>query len=99
MDLGRPKIYSIAVTILLFAILIALIFLEPGSSVFFVSALVIVTLFGLAHAFLEKKYLPNTRRHIATLLTLGTSLIAIAVYLLFNPYVVNTAAALTLYLL
>lgn len=34
---------------------------------------------------LEKKYLPNTKRHIATLLSIGCAIIVLSSYMLFYP--------------
>ena len=89
MDLDRtaPKLLMFGINLILAAALAVLIIYGASQPFFLAAALGIVALFGLSQALLEKKYLPATRRHLATLLSFGVTIVAIAAYMLLVPQV------------
>ncbi|WP_172251687.1 hypothetical protein [Saccharibacillus deserti] len=89
MDLDRtaPKLLMFGINLILAAALAVLIIYGTSQPFFLAAALGIVALFGLSQALLEKKYLPATRRHLATLLSYGVTIVAIAAYMLLVPQV------------
>ncbi|WP_172200025.1 hypothetical protein [Saccharibacillus qingshengii] len=89
MDLDRitPKLFMFGINLILAAALTVLIIYGASQPFFLAAALGIVALFGLSQALLEKKYLPATRRHLATLLSFGVMIVAIAAYMLLVPQV------------
>lgn len=86
-DLKQTRIYSIMLNSLLVGSL-AFVALSVDTNLLFLRlALVILVLFAVTQAFLEKKYLPNTRRHIATLLNAGSIILILGVVILNSPFV------------
>ncbi len=87
MDLERmaPKLYAFGINLVLAAALAFLLIYAEDRPYFLVAALGIVALFGLSQAWLERKYLPNTRRHLATLLSLAVTVVVMAGYFVIYP--------------
>lgn len=84
-DLDKPRIYSFVINGVIVLSFVALIIFVRNTSVFVALALGLFVLLGLSQSFLEKKYLPNTKRHIATLLSIGCAIIVLGSYMLFYP--------------
>jgi len=84
-DLDKPRIYSLIINAVTIASIIALIIFVGDTPLFVGLALGLFALFGLSQSWLEKKYLPNTKRHIATLLSIGCAIIVLGSYMLFYP--------------
>ncbi|GGN98503.1 hypothetical protein [Saccharibacillus kuerlensis] len=85
LDNVKPRMYSLGISLALLVGLGFLVFYAGNEPYFLGLALGIFALFGLSHALLEKKYLPHTRRHVATLLSVSVGVVAIPVfYLLFS---------------
>lgn len=87
MDLDRtaPKLYAFGINLVLAAALAFLLIYAEDRPYFLVAALGIVALFGLSQAWLERKYLPNTRRHLATLLSFAVTVVVMAGYFVIYP--------------
>ncbi|MWJ30923.1 MULTISPECIES: DUF4181 domain-containing protein [Saccharibacillus] len=87
MDLDRtaPKLYAFGINLVLAAALAFLVIYGGDRPYFLVAALGIVALFGLSQAWLERKYLPNTRRHLATLLSFAVTVVVMAGYFVIYP--------------
>lgn len=86
-DLKQTRIYILILNSLLMGSLTAMVIMVGINLLFFQLALVILVLFAATQAFLEKKYLPNTRRHLATLLSAGSIILILGVVILSNPFV------------
>ncbi|NGZ74998.1 hypothetical protein [Saccharibacillus alkalitolerans] len=82
---GRPSLYAYIANIVMIVAIAVLTFSELDKDIKFWAMLGIVALFALAQALLERRYLPNTRRHIATLLSFGILLALFAAYMAWNP--------------
>ncbi|MEJ8307257.1 hypothetical protein [Saccharibacillus sacchari] len=85
-DLKPMRIYSIILNSLLIGSLTFVALSVDTSLLFFQLALVILVLFAVTQAFLEKRYLPNTCRHIATLLNAGSIVLMLGSMILLHPF-------------
>lgn len=86
-DLKQTRMYSIVLNSLLVGSLTAVALMVGVNLLFFQLTIVISVLFAAIQAFLEKRYLPNTRRHISTLLSAGSVILILGIFILTNPFV------------
>jgi len=85
-DLKQTRTCILILNSLLMGSLTAMVLMVGINLLFFQLALVITALFAGTQAFLEKKYLPNTRRHLATLLSAGSIILILGVVILSSPF-------------
>ncbi|WP_172200021.1 hypothetical protein [Saccharibacillus qingshengii] len=79
-DLPRGKVYTYSLAILASALLIGMVVLRLPSYQLDLIAFALLLVLGTALMLLEKKLLPDTRRHLVTLCWIGGICVLFAIY-------------------